>query len=86
LTIQEIEETFNVVDLHARTAMQVTRDNVERFVISGATHAAANSSVHHFAVGTPGLAAFPGKGFSDVIVQGERCPVRHIMKYISRAS
>lgn len=86
MAIQEVKETFDVVDLDARTAMQVTRDHMERFVINGTTHAAADRGVHHVAVGTTGLPAFPGKGLSDVIVQGEGCPSRHIVKPITIAS
>lgn len=75
MAIQDVEEPFDIVDLHARTATQVTRDDPEWLVIDRAIQATADRGIHDVAVRATGSAAFPGKGFGDIVVQGERCPV-----------
>lgn len=86
MAIQDVEESLDIVNLDPRPAMHILCDYPERLVLNGPTHPAADRGVHDFPVRATGSAAFEGESLRDVIVEGEGCSVRHIMKFKCTAS
>lgn len=71
MSIQDVEESLDIVDLDAGPPVHIGRDHTEWLVTDGPGKAAADGGIHDLAVRAPRSMAFPGEGVSDVIVQRE---------------
>jgi hypothetical protein len=75
LSIEDIKEALDIVDLDTRPTTHLRRHDAKRVVIGGPREATADGGIHDIAVRSRRAMGFPGKHGDDVIIQREGGPV-----------